>query len=91
MVVWKDYMKVLEPSAGRGALLPIYDDHCDVEIDIIEIDASNRDYLNKYYVDLHDNITLIGNDFMELPMKNKIYDLIIANPPFTKKTRHKAR
>lgn len=69
--------KILEPSAGRGALinavLETWPDHV---IDCYELMDDNRAELAKI-----PNARLLGNDFMEAEVG--IYDKIIANPPFT--------
>jgi hypothetical protein len=65
---------ILEPSAGRGALLEGLDKdliHC------CELDERNRQYLTEQ------GYTLVGKDFMEFET-DQLYDLILANPPFTK-------
>lgn len=85
LIKWRNNkkLKVLEPSAGRGMLLTAFDGHEDhVDIDMVELDASNREYLNKYFVDLNENMSIIGDDFLSIPIKRKAYDLIIANPPY---------
>jgi len=73
----KDSDKILEPSAGRGALvnavLETWPDHV---IDCYELMEENRDELAKI-----PNARLLGNDFMEAEVG--MYDKIIANPPFT--------
>lgn len=70
---------ILEPSAGRGAIIkelnlvtPIYP-RC------YELMEENRDYLRKSTL----RFDLIGEDFMNHPEHIK-YDRIIANPPFSK-------
>ena len=69
--------KILEPSAGRGALvnavLETWPDHV---IDCYELMDDNRAELAKI-----PNARLLGNDFMEAEVG--IYNKIIANPPFT--------
>jgi len=64
---------VLEPSAGRGALvegIPKSQVRC------CELDPENREYL------LNEGYTLVGDDFMEFD-PGYMFDVILANPPFT--------
>jgi len=61
---------VLEPSAGRGAIAKyIPGCHC------VELNPENREFLRKK------GFTVVGEDFMDF---NKHYDVIVANPPFSK-------
>ena len=63
---------VLEPSAGRGAIWKFIGyPPCDC----IEINRENQLHANKI------DMPLIGSDFLEC---HKKYDVIIANPPFSK-------
>lgn len=71
----KEGMMVLEPSAGRGALVDEIPD-IGVVIECIELLESNRDVL------MDKDYDLVGNDFMKYD-ENK-YDRIIMNPPFEK-------
>jgi len=61
---------ILEPSAGRGAIAKYIP-----ECDCIELNEDNRVFLKE------NNFNLIWDDFLTF---NKKYDVIIANPPFTK-------
>ena len=61
---------ILEPSAGRGAIAK-YIPKCDC----VELNEDNRVFLKE------NNFNLIWDDFLTF---NKKYDVIIANPPFTK-------
>lgn len=65
---------ILEPSAGQGALLK---DIGSANIHVCEIDPTNRQVLE----DL--GYTIVGEDFLEYNSGPK-YDIILANPPFTK-------
>lgn len=60
---------VLEPSAGCGAIAKL------IDCDVIELNESNRTIL------LADGFFIVGSDFLQF---NKQYDVIIANPPFSK-------
>lgn len=67
-----DGESILEPSAGRGNIaIHIGRKYCDC----IELNPENK----KYLIDAGFNV--VGSDFLEF---NKKYDVIIANPPFTK-------
>lgn len=62
---------VLEPSAGKGAIAK----HIS-QCDCIELNEDNRNYL------IENGFNVVGEDFLQ---ENKEYDIIIANPPFSKK------
>ncbi len=63
---------VLEPSAGRGAIAK-HIENCAC----CEIYAENIHYLNQQ------GFPMVGGDFLRHKQK---YDVIIANPPFTRQT-----
>ncbi|QIK58790.1 N-6 DNA methylase [Dysgonomonas sp. HDW5A] len=70
---------ILEPSAGQGAIINAIHKVCpDAVVDCFELMDLNRSFLEKL-----DNINILGNDFLA-EKKDKLYDLIIANPPFSK-------
>ncbi len=70
-------MKILEPSAGRGAIADLVRERCpNCKIDLVEIEESNRKALKEK------GYKLAGKDFMKY--KKKGYDRIIMNPPFSK-------
>lgn len=70
--------KVLEPSAGRGALIKaVLKEFPKTMVDCYELMDDNRTELAKI-----PNARLLGNDFMEAEVG--MYDKIIANPPFAK-------
>ena len=61
---------VLEPSAGRAAIAELMGGcYC------IELGPQNRTFL------IENGFAVVGNDFMN---HNKYYDVIVANPPFTR-------
>lgn len=63
---------VLEPSAGGGAIARfIKKDICDC----VELHVKNKLFLNR------NGFNVVGNDFLKF---NKEYDVIIANPPFSR-------
>lgn len=68
--------QILEPSAGRGALVKaVLESYPDKVIDCYELMEENRKELTKI-----PNVRLLGDDFMEAEVG--FYDKIIANPPF---------
>ena len=73
--------KILEPSAGDGALIKAFGDYTgnqQFKIDCFELMDINRLKLEKLPY-----VNIIGEDFLLCDLNNT-YDLIIANPPFTK-------
>ena len=72
--------KILEPSAGSGSLIKaLVDIHPAVEkVDCYELMELNRIKLEKI-----PSANIIGDDFMQCD-KNDYYDIVLANPPFTK-------
>lgn len=69
---------VLEPSAGRGALVRAIRRACpSMEVDCYEAMPENRELLSKT-----DGVHLLGNDFTRRGNTPKLYSKIIANPPF---------
>lgn len=68
--------KILEPSAGRGALIKaVLEEWPEQTVDCYELMEENREELAKI-----PNARLLGNDFLEAEVG--MYDKIIANPPF---------
>lgn len=73
-----DDEKVLEPSAGTGAIIDAIHRSCpDVIVDCYELMPENKEILSK-----KDNIRILGDDFTKCDVAQ--YDKIIANPPFSK-------
>lgn len=74
-----DGMKLLEPSAGDGALIKAVREFKGMEIpfDAFELMELNRMKLAKL-----NDVTILGDDFMSCDLIDE-YDLVIANPPFT--------
>lgn len=72
---------ILEPSAGRGAIVNAINRVIkDKEVHCFELMDTNIDVLKKI-----DTVILLGNDFIDFSFKSKmIFDKIIANPPFSK-------
>lgn len=70
-------MKVLEPSAGRGALADLVREVCpDCELHVVEPEKGNRRILKEK------GHRLVGSDFMKF--KKKGYDRVVMNPPFSR-------
>ena len=71
-----DNMTILEPSAGRGALVEAIRRRCpSAFVDCYELMPENIPFLQKV-----DGAKIVGQDFNECKSK---YDRIIANPPFS--------
>ncbi len=72
-------MKILEPSAGDGALIKeLCSTFDDLFVDCFELMELNRKKLSKIK-----NANLLGEDFLLAEGLEGKYDIIIANPPFT--------
>ena len=70
--------KVLEPSAGTGAIIDAIHRSCaDVIVDCFELMPENKEILSRKR-----NIRILGDDFTDYELSR--YDKIIANPPFSK-------
>lgn len=70
--------KILEPSAGTGAIIDAIHRSCkDVVVDCFELMPENKEILSK-----KENIRILGDDFTIFDLS--LYDKIIANPPFSK-------
>lgn len=70
---------ILEPSAGQGAIIKAIQREYNVKVDCYELMPNNTTILKESGMD----INFLGEDFMNHDV-NKKYDVIIANPPFTK-------
>ena len=69
---------ILEPSAGRGAIVrAIRKVNSKVTIDCFELMPENRQFLEKI-----ENLNLCGEDFLQ--GTPRLYSKIFANPPFSK-------
>ena len=71
--------KVLEPSAGQGAIIHAINHYGKVGPDCYELMDVNRIVLEKR---MELKFNLLGEDFFK--HKGKKYNVIIANPPFSK-------
>lgn len=71
--------KVLEPSAGRGAIInAIHNVNPNIVVDYCELMDINLTFMKKL-----PNVNQVGEDFLALNAVG-VYDKIIANPPFSK-------
>lgn len=80
----REFTKVLEPSAGDGALLdPRYKNHRIYlrDCDVVEIDISKHPLLREK------GFNVIGLDFMKLEA-GSLYSHIVMNPPFAQGAQH---
>ena len=68
--------RVLEPSAGQGAIADTLDGMC-ASVDLCEFMPQNREILEEKGYDI------FCHDFLEMSVGNT-YNKIIANPPFSK-------
>lgn len=80
VIAWaeiKPGMRVLEPSAGRGALASRALTWTGINIDVCEILPDNIEVLQAI------GFQLIGRDFLSVE-PTPIYDRVVMNPPFAK-------
>jgi hypothetical protein len=71
--------KVLEPSAGQGAIVKaVHRKNPNIVVDYCEFMPTNQIFMKKL-----PNVNMVGDDFLALPLSLK-YDKIVANPPFAK-------
>tara|TARA_R110000803_G_scaffold78075_3_gene143130 strand:- start:10238 stop:10975 length:738 start_codon:yes stop_codon:yes gene_type:complete len=74
-------VEMLEPEAGHGALIrAALKSRPNLNVTAVEKDELNFSILQ----DLYPNQNLIHADFLTHDFKGKKFDLIIANPPFSK-------
>ena len=72
-------MSVFEPSAGHGAILEQVNEICPgADLFYCEIEPTSQQVLSQLSIG-----ECIGEDFTKLG-PDKLFDIIIANPPFTK-------
>jgi len=77
--------KVLEPSAGTGAIIQaLAKDHFHLLVDknliAFEIEPTYADEIEKRFVPAP---VVVRQDFLKFPLSNE-FDVVIANPPFSK-------
>ena len=71
---------ILEPSAGQGSIIKAIQRFIpELNVDYCELMDVNRTFLSKI-----PNTTFLQDDFLTLTGKENYYDLIVANPPFSK-------
>jgi len=80
---WKEGMKVLEPSCGSGNIAFNLPD-IKLEIDCIEINAEMANKCQTSYPQNSNFYNIMNLDFIDYTNEDFKYDIIIANPPFTK-------
>lgn len=85
----KEFVRVLEPSAGEGHLASkrtvessYYHRHYGVPVDCIEIDVTKHPLLRSSGFDV------VGVDFLKFSGSGAIYSHIILNPPFLEGAKH---
>jgi hypothetical protein len=78
----------LEPSAGQGALLDVLTEqkYQILTIHYFEKMEINQSILEKKYLNTeHENVHFLGEDFLKIDKKySNFYNLVFANPPFSK-------
>lgn len=82
----EEHHTVLEPSAGNGYILKSMV-RCHRKI-AMEASIHAVEINSEHYSELNDscaNIVITG-DFLQVPLREKTYDRIIANPPFGNET-----
>ena len=77
----QDGLRILEPSAGKGAIVKKIHELWNCSIDCIEQHADFREILHL------NGFNVIGDDFMQVTPQ-PIYDRVIANPPFDRQMTH---
>lgn len=84
----KDFVRVIEPSAGDGALAKALKESREggwsrrqVDIDCIEIDISKHPALRS------ENLNVVGIDFLKFKAGSQ-YSHALMNPPFSEGARH---
>ena len=75
-------MRILEPSAGQGALITAMRNRFGSDIcpDYCELMPENRRYITAHFSGCH----CVGDDFLQAEGLEERYDRIVANPPFSK-------
>ncbi|MCT7953389.1 class I SAM-dependent methyltransferase [Ancylothrix sp. C2] len=77
----KPGMRVLEPSAGNGAIAEAIASKIDGSPDVIEINSTLREILRLK------NLNIVGSDFLEF-QPTILYDAVLLNPPFSEEISH---
>jgi phospholipid N-methyltransferase len=77
--------KVLEPSAGHGALIEaILKARPEAEVEAVELSDINFRVLSEKWSETIDNVSVCQGDFLTMDFGSEKYDIVIANPPFSK-------
>jgi hypothetical protein len=72
-------MRVLEPSAGRGAIaLPL--SHAGAVVDCVEVQADHAEAIRDAH---HPDVTVLVADFITTSPQ-PVYDRVVMNPPFAR-------
>lgn len=86
-ILWdKSHFDILEPSAGHGALIDAVlnqNEAVSKRFDVIELSELNEAVLRDKYRSNGMQVMITQGDFLSIDFAKK-YDLIIANPPFSK-------
>lgn len=77
----QDGLRILEPSAGKGAIVQKIHELWNCSIDCIE---QNQDFQEILHIK---GFNVIGSDFMRAEPQ-PMYDRVIANPPFDRQMTH---
>lgn len=78
-----DIDSVLEPSAWRGAIVQAIIEKNPINLTAVEIDPNNYNHLRSNYFMQQTNRHLVERDFLWRDREKK-FDKIVANPPFSK-------
>ena len=75
----EDHTRVLEPSAGQGALARLIEARYKVTVECVELQARNADVLESK------GLSVVQGDFLKLHPSHLggLFDRIVANPPFS--------
>lgn len=79
--VYRENTKVLEPSAGEGALLrALFDSHISVrEVTAVEVDVTRARRIQAAF--RGKPMSVLPSNFLAMPA-DPVYDLVLMNPPF---------
>lgn len=79
-----DYLRVLEPAVGDGALLRALDRPYER---LVAVDVDENNLLKVYDVVDRDRSSLLCEDFLSYELSEE-FDLILSNPPFNNRLKH---
>ncbi len=82
MLELNEKSRVLEPSAGEGALISaVLDEYSDLSpIHFFELEPKRVNHIKRTF---GDKVCFVGNDFLAFTKANLAFDRIIMNPPFS--------